>query len=282
MSHPDRSLSGRTKPITIAALSFSALMIAAALAPEHLGNINPDQALKGPLDVFPFGTDTRGRALIDYATQGARVVALPALAAGVLVGLFGVVGGILRCVGSERVNALLQAFSEVVGALPRMVVILVVALLVPRDHRSLLPLALTWAVLAAPGAMDEAAAVAERLGGSRFVEALRAHGYSAGRIFLVHVVGYNLRPVVVRQGAETMMHVVFLEIALSYLALAENQPSFTHGDALMSWADLLKLGYPSLIPSLGYDSGHALVLALGLLGVVTAMAIAIGRAARAR
>ena len=117
--------------------------------------------------------------------------------------------------------------------------------------------------------------MAERLGGSRFVEALRAHGYSAGRIFLVHVVGYNLRPVVVRQGAETMMHVVFLEIALSYLALAENQPSFTHGDALMSWADLLKLGYPSLIPSLGYDSGHALVLALGLLGVVTAMAIAI-------
>ena len=39
---------------------------------------------------------------------------------------------------------------------------------------------------------------------------------------------------------------------------------------------------PSLIPSLGYDSGHALVLALGLLGVITAMAIAIGRAARAR
>ena len=131
MSHPDKRLSGRTKPIAVAALSFSALMVAAALAPEFLGDINPDQALKGPLDVFPFGTDTRGRALVDYATQGARVVALPALAAGVLVGLFGVIGGILRCVGSERVNALLQAFSEIVGALPRMVVILVVALLVP-------------------------------------------------------------------------------------------------------------------------------------------------------
>ncbi len=282
MSQQDVRLAGRTKPLAVAALSFTALMVAAAMAPDHLGNIEPDLALKGPLEVWPFGTDTRGRSLLDYATQGARVVALPALAAGILVGLFGVAGGVLRCVGSERVNATIQGFSEIVGALPRMVVILVVALLVPRDHRSLLPLALTWAILAAPGAMDEAAAVAERLGGSRFVEALRAHGYSAGRIFLVHVVGYNLRPVVVRQGAETMMHVVFLEIALSYLALAENQPSFTHGDALMSWADLLKLGYPSLIPSLGYDSGHALVLALGLLGVITAMAIAIGRAARAR
>ena len=272
----------RRMPIAVASVSFGALIVAAWFAPEHLGQITPELALKGPLEVGPFGTDTRGRSLVDYATQGAAVVALPALSAGILVGLFGVLGGLLRCRGSERVNAAIQWFSEIVGALPRMVVILVVALLLPREHRSLFPLAWTWALLAAPGAMDEAASVAERLGGSRFVEALRAHGYSARRIFLVHVVGYNLRPVVVRQGAETMMHVVFLEIALSYLALAENQPSFTHADSLKSWADLLKLGYPSLIPSLDYNSGHALWLALGLLGLVAVMSIAIGRAARAR
>jgi len=173
-------------------------------------------------------------------------------------------------------------FSEIVGALPRMVVILVVALLLPKEHRSLLALAIAWATLAAPPAMDEAAAVAERLGGSRFVEALRAHGYSGPRIYLVHLVMYNLRPVVVRQGAETMMHVVFLEIALSYLALLENQPSFTHADSLRSWADLLKLGYPSMIPTLGVQTGHALVLGLGLLGLVALMSVAIGRVARAR
>ena len=272
----------RRSPIIVASMSFAALMLAAWMAPDFLGQIRPDLALRGPLDVPPFGTDTRGRALLDYATQGAWVVALPALSAGVLVGLFGVAGGLLRCQGSERINAVIQWFSEIVGALPRMVVILVVALLLPRDHRSLYPLAWTWALLSAPGAMDEAAAVAERLGGSRFVEALRAHGYSAHRIFLVHVVGHNLRPVVVRQGAETMMAVVFLEIALSYLALADNQPSFTHPDSMMSWADLLKLGYPSLIPSLEFHSGHALGLVLGLLGVVAIMSIAIGRAARAR
>jgi len=272
----------RRVPLVVAGACFAALLGAAFVAPEHLGNIRPDLALKGPLDVFPFGTDTRGRSLWDYAAQGASVVAIPAFSAGIIVAIFGIVGGLLRCVGSERVNAMIQWFSEIVGALPRMVVILVVALLLPRDQRSLFPLAWTWAILAAPGAMDEAASVAERLGGSRFVEALRAHGYSASRIFLVHVVGFNLRPVVVRQGAETMMHVVFLEIALSYLALAENQPSFTHADSLKSWADLLKLGYPSLIPSLDYHSGHALLLALGLLGLVAVMSIAIGRSARAR
>lgn len=272
----------RRPAIVLALGCLIVLVIAAGVAPEYLGAIEPQRALKGPLDVWPFGTDSRGRTLLDYATQGAQVVALPALTAGILVAIFGAMGGLLRCLGSERLNATFQWFTEIVGALPRMVVILVVALLLPRDQRVLFPLAWTWALLAAPGAMDEAASVAERLGGSAFVEALRAHGYSAPRIFLIHVVGYNLRPVVIRQGAETMMHVVFLEIALSYLALSENQPSFTHGDNLMSWADLLKLGYPSMIPSLDYPSGHALGLALVLLGLIATMSIAVGHAARAR
>lgn len=270
-------------PAILVALCCAVILLAAALsAPEFLSNIDPERSLLGPGEAMPFGTDRRGRPLLEYATQGASVVALPAISAGVLVALFGVIGGLLRCLGSVRINAVIQWFTEIVGALPRMVVILVVALLLPRDQRSLFPLAWTWALLAAPGAMDEAASVAERLGGSRFVEALRAHGYSASRIFLVHVVGHNLRPVVVRQGAETLMHVVFLEIALSYLALKYDMPSFTHADSLMSWADLLNLGYPSMIPELEVASGHALGLAVLLLGIVATMSIAIGRAARAR
>jgi len=241
-----------------------------------------DLKLAGPSLLPPFGADYKGRPLLEYAMQGAAVVAIPALVAGILVSLSGILGGLLRCVGSERVDALIQALSEIMGALPRMVVILVVALVIPRDARGLMPMALAWALLAAPGAMDEAAAVAERLGGSRFVEALRAHGYSSFRIYIVHVVGHNLRPVVVRQGAETLMQVVFLEIALSYLALVEGRPSFTHADSSKSWADLLQLGYKSLFPSLRYESDHALWLGLGLLGLVGLMTVSIGRMARAR
>ena len=33
----------------------------------------------------------------------------------------------------------------------------------------------------------------------------------------IHIIAYNLRPVVIRQGAEIMMQVAFLEVALSYL-----------------------------------------------------------------
>ncbi|MBM4366799.1 MAG: hypothetical protein FJ102_11340, partial [Deltaproteobacteria bacterium] len=187
----------------------------------------------------------------------------------------------LRCVGDPRVDAAVQGVGEVLGALPRMVVILVTALLIPSTSRGLLPLAVAWAVLASPGAMDEAAAVAERLGGARFVEALRAHGFSWTRIFLFHVVALNLRPVVVRQAAEVVTQVTFLELGLSYLAVQDAQASFTHPDSLKSWADLLYMGYPSIVLD-DIPTEHALWTGLAMVALVTAIAKFATSAARAR
>lgn len=259
---------------------FLALVLAGALAPEHLSEPVPERAYQGWLAAPPFGTDQRGRALWEYAAQGAGVVMGPSLLAAGAVGAMSIVGGLVRCAESPAADLAVQVFGEVVGSLPRMVVLLVTALVLPSSMRGLGALALVLAVLAAPGAMDEAAAVAERLGGARFVEALRAHGYSWARIFLYHIVGLNLRPVVVRQAAETAMAVGFLEMALSYLSLQENQPSFTHPDNLKSWADLLQMGYPSLV--LDVPTGHALALGLGLAGLLTLIARVSTAAARAR
>ena len=270
----------RALPAAVAAIVALALALLVAIAPAHLSPIAQELEAASPAVLPPFGADGRGRPLLEYAAQGARVVALPALVAGLVVAAASVCGGVVRAMGLNRLDPILSAASEVVGALPRMVVVLVVALVLPREWRGLMPLALTWAVLSAPGAMDEAAAVAERLGGARFVEALRAHGYSSVRIFLVHIVGYNLRPVLVRQGAEVMSQVVFLEIALSYLAASRQDPSFTHPDSVMSWADILYLGYTALAFREPYD--HAAILGLALLVVVSAFAAALGRAARAR
>ena len=259
---------------------FAALLLLAMTAPEHLSEMHVDRAYATPGELFPFGADQRGRPLLEYAQQGARVVLFPAILSGFFVGGTAVLGGLLRCMDLPGIDAVVQVFSELVGSLPRMVVILVVALILPSGSRGLLPLALTWAVLASPGAMDEAAAVAERLGGARFVEALRAHGFTWGRIFLYHLVALNLRPVVVRQGAEVVTQVTFLELALSYLASVENQSSFTHSDGVKSWAELLRMGYPSLV--LDVPTTHALILGLGLVAVVTASSLLVSNAARAR
>jgi ABC-type dipeptide/oligopeptide/nickel transport system permease subunit len=265
--------------LVLALICFAVLFVPGLFAPEHLAPPVLEMAYAPPADMAPFGADDRGRPLLEYALQGASVVALPALLAGLLVSLLGIVGGLLGCDTSQRAETVVQGLGEVVGALPRMVVILVVALLMPKESRSLLPIALTWAVLSAPGAMDEANAVAARLGGARFVEALRAHGFSRARIYLLHIIGLNLRPVVVRQGVETMMQVVFLEIGLSYLAVQDTQPSLTHGDSEKSWADLLYFGYQTF---LGVESGHGLLLGLALVGVVALTTVFVTSAVRAR
>ncbi|MEZ4319551.1 MAG: hypothetical protein R3F61_18695 [Myxococcota bacterium] len=270
---------------------LGALICAGMLAPEFVDPPNLDHVSKdeygstvGGLGFFvvegaPLGTNEYGVPLHQLALQGASIVAFPAALAGLLVMAFATFAGLVRCADVAWLDTALQAFGEITGALPRMVVVLVVALLLPYDWKYLLPIALVWAVLASPAAMDEAAASAGRLGGARFVEALRAHGFSAIRIYLYHVVWMNLRPVIVRQGAEVMMQVVFLEIALSYLALASNAPSFTHAENLNSWAELLYLGYSWILDR---HLGHAVFLSFALIAVTALMAQSFRLAARAR
>lgn len=270
---------GRFGWLALAAGLLTALLLASVFAPEQLDLPRPEFKHLGPWEAPPFGTDERGIPLHQYAMQGAAVVTLPALGAGLLVAFLAAGAGLVRAAGFGLLDGMLQALTEIVGSLPRMVVILVVALLVPPAYKALGPIALAWALLAAPGAMDEAASTAGRLGGARFVEALRAHGFSAARIYLYHVTWLNLRPVVLRQAAEVAMQVVFLEIALSYLAVSRNEPALTHSDAVHSWATLLYLGYTALI---GEPLKHALVLGFVLLGAVALAAQSVRLAARAR
>ena len=78
-----------------------------------------------------------------------------------------------------------------------------------------------------------------------------------------------------------MTQVTFLELALSYLSVVKEVSSFTHPDSLRSWADLLNIGYSSLVvPNLG--TGHVLVTGLFLVGCVVLFARLGSYAARAR
>jgi ABC-type dipeptide/oligopeptide/nickel transport system permease subunit len=265
--------------LVVALTLLGSLVLASLFAPDFVDPPLLEHRWATPFEYPPMGLDDRGVPLYQYALQGARIVTLPALAAGALVMFMATVAGLVRCAALTRIDTAIQGVSEIIGALPRLVVILVVALALPPDWKVLLPIGLTWALLAAPNAMDEAASTAGRLGGARFVEALRAHGFSAPRIYLYHVVWLNLRAVIVRQGAEVAMQVVFLEIALSYLAVSQLEPSFTHSDGTYSWATLLYQGYTAL---LGEPLWHAAFFGLFLVALVAGMAQAFRLAARAR
>ena len=216
-------------PLTLSIVCLLMISIAAMMAPEtmSLGAVLSEHAYATPIDFPPLGADSRGRPLIEYAMQGSKIIFSS------LSHLWSVGYHFWndRWYISLSPNAQSIVCSSVCrrnfGALPRMVVLLVVALILPYQWRGLLPLAITWALLCAPNAIDEAGSVAERLGGSRFVEAFTCtYGFSAFRIYFYHIVWLNLRPVLVRQGSEVMMQVVFLEVSLSYLAMIQEQPSF--------------------------------------------------------
>lgn len=266
--------------IILASVCFLILILLVIMAPENASTLDRTRKSLPPWEFPPLGTDMYGRPLIEYAMQGAKIITGPAVLSGLLVAFFGIFGGLIRVLDLPKTQAVLQFTGEIIGALPRMVVILVVALLLPKDLRTLLPLAVVWALLCAPGAIDEAGSVTLRIGGARFVEALKAHGFGAWRIYMHHIVLLNLRPVIVRQGAEAMMMVAFLEVALSYLAGISSQPSFTHSEKLRSWADLLQEGYLWLAFDL--NTGHTLSVGLGLLGLIVATAMSLSKAAEAR
>jgi ABC-type dipeptide/oligopeptide/nickel transport system permease subunit len=272
---------GQRGALAAATVVLVLLVAAGVFAPEHLPNADLSRRAVGPMEAPPFGTDPLGISLGWFAMQGAGVVAIPSAVAALLVMLLSTGAGLARSAGLGWFDVAVTAFGELVGALPRLVVVLVVATATSATYQGLLPIAVTWAVLAAPGAMDEAASTAGRLGGARFVEALRAHGFSATRIYLYHIVWLNLRPVLVRQGAEVLTQVVFLELAISYLVEVSRWKHLTHPDSTYSWAALLYHGYTWLVtPSTGM--GHALVLGLLLIASVALMAQGFRVAGRGR
>ena len=95
----------RWLPALVAVAVFTALVVLGSMAPEHLAEPNLELGLKSWLQSPPLGTDTRGRPLLEYAMQGARVVVFPAFTAGIAVAIASVIGGLLRCVGTPEWTA---------------------------------------------------------------------------------------------------------------------------------------------------------------------------------
>ena len=272
----------RRVALAVFLVGMAILVLPGFFAPEFLtakdGSV---QGAVGPLAAPPLGTDSFGRPLLDFVQQGSRIVAGPSLIAALIVMILGALGGLLACTQSNRLSTVVQVIGEILGALPRLVVVIVVVRVLPEEWRGLMPIAIAWALLTAPGAMDEAASVASRLGGSRFVEAMRAHGFSRRRIYLVHILGYNLRPVLIRQAAETFAQVIFLEMALSYVSMMQTDISeLTHGSQEEGWAGILYDGYSYL--ALNEPTGHSLLLGLALVALVLIVVRSVVYAGRAR
>ena len=78
------------------------------------GNSSTSTEKKSPeycASIFWMGTDRYGIPIVEYATQGAKIVLFPSLIAGLLTCLFAIIGGLLRCLDLRFVDSATQIFA---------------------------------------------------------------------------------------------------------------------------------------------------------------------------
>jgi len=217
-----------TRRLALAVLALVALAWAWTLLVPYdvVADVDPARAEMGPSAAHWLGTDHLGRDVAKRLVQASRAFALPGLGAALTAGVLGLAFGTAAGWLGGTVEQGVRLGFTVVGAVPRLILVLLAATIVGDDPAVL---AVATGLVCAP---EVGAAVAARLGDLRraeFVLALRAHGVSDGRILAFHLLWVNARGVVARQVLTAFGWYVGLETTLSYLGgfgVQEPEPSW--------------------------------------------------------
>ena len=239
----------------MAALALGAPLVAGH-DPAAQGNVvatrfAPPLSHDGLGDFHLLGTDRLGRDVWSRLVHGARISLGTGLLATVLSVGIGVLVGLAAAVWRGPLGLALLAFTDFMLALPRVVVLLLLAALwAPSGWLVVVVLGLT-------GWMGVARLVhgeAESLMARPFVRSAEALGQSRARIALRHVLPNAWTPVIVA-AALGVGNAITLEAGLSFLGLGVQPPA-------PSWGGMIASGRDTLVnaPWVAIAPGVALVL----------------------
>jgi len=263
--------------LVAAGLAVIAFFLFIAAFADGLAPSAPDQQLEDGLDAdgmprapcrqFPLGSDNLGRDVLSRVLHGTRisltvgaVAMLTALVIGVLVGLYaGYYGG--------WVDGLLMRLTDVVLALPALLLALALAGLMDgkvllsrpveiRLERGLLSVCLVIGVVSWTGIARVVRAQVLSLKERAFVEAARAVGCSDRRIVWRHILP-NVLPALIVLATMSVAGTILFEAGLGYLGVGVPKPA-------PSWGNMISDGQPYLLvaPWLVIPPGVAIVLAV--------------------
>jgi peptide/nickel transport system permease protein len=253
------------KPLALAALACLVLLVAAALLAPVLPLQSPTAgqltaARLGPSWAHWLGTDQLGRDTLSRLIWGARPTLLytaeaviVALAAGLLLG---VLAGFVR----GRADDAIVAVSDVVMAMPGMVMLLVV-LSIFATHMDYAMICLGLLLFAPFMRVVRAATLDIRR--ELYIDAARVAGLSTGRIMLRHILP-RIRGVILVQGALLTGMALLLSTGVAYLGFGTQPPNPSWGLMIGDGAQLMGSS-PGLIVAAGSAIGLT-VIACGLLG----------------
>ena len=222
-----------------------------------------------PGDGFVLGADTLGRDVWTRVLYGARLSLLVAFCAMITSTIIGTTIGLLGGFFGGWVDAALTRFTEIVAALPTILLAITLAVVLPERMpnfflfrwlnvspdlttlKLLLAIGLVTWVSIARAVRGQTLALRER----EFIEAARALGLSNFAILRRHLLP-NVVPTVVTLATLATAQNILLEAGLSYLGLGRPEQA--------SWGGLIADGQSYLLvaPWIAVAPGVAIVLAV--------------------
>lgn len=257
--------------LTILAVVTLAAILGPMLLPAHYAHPSPDQFAPPSLK-HPFGTDLNGRDLLFRVLQGARISLIVGLSGALISLCIGTTYGLVAGYVGGRTDALMMRVVEILYAVPRLIIILVlISVFDPAFKRwlgvaglgSLIGYSKILILIVALG-LIEWLTMARIVRGQvlvlkslQFVAAAEALGQSRTRIIFRHLLP-NLAGVVIIYLTLTIPAVILDESFLSFLGLGIQAPQASWGTLLSDGAQVINpirsnwwlLVLPALVMSL--------------------------------
>ncbi len=258
---PPPTRAPRRPAAVVGGVLLGAVLVAwlvALVAPyDVVADVDPARASLGAGAAHLLGTDHMGRDVAWRLLLGSRAFVGPGLAAALIAGVLGGVGGALAGWFGGPVAAAVRYGTTVVASVPRFVLVLLAGSIFGADAAVL---AVATGVACAPALADALHARIEDLRRAEFVLALRAHGVPEGRILWWHLVWVNGRGVCARNLLSAFGFFLVVETTLSYLG------GFGVQEPTPSWGNMLafEFGIPDGNP-LAWIAPAAAIWA-GILG----------------
>jgi peptide/nickel transport system permease protein len=213
-----------------------------------------------PAPDHPLGTDSRGRDVLSRLLYGARTSLTLGIGAALLAVALGLAVGVPAGYFGGHVDGALMRFTDMVMALPAILLALALAAVVPR--RDVLTLLLVigfinWAV-AARIFRSETLSLRER----QYTEAARILGASDARILRQHILPH-LAPTVLIVASLGTATTILLDAGLSFLGVGIPPPAPTWGSMLQE-----AQRWYSVAPWLAFWPGLAVVVTVGAFNLI--------------
>ena len=195
------------------------------------------------------GTDFLGRDILSRLIVGIQAYFLPGLLAVAISLALGAALGVTAGYRGGRAEALVTYLSNLVDAVPRLVLILLVIAAFRADIYYVM---LVVGITGAPAVASIIAGKIQFLRQKSFIEAAHVLGLPTRVIVVKHILWYNCAPLLIIQATLGMGEAILVETSLSYLGFGVQEPTPSWGNMVQAGANYFFHGkfWPSTAPAL--------------------------------